>query len=145
MKVRIFLAALIAASVVWAMTAQPMTVRADGDKLEEAMESLKGNMRKLRSALEGDSSGALDVVARMQKAALAAKSETPGTVSKLEGKAKEKMATEYRVQMIDLATELLALEKALVMGDQGKVKASYKKLGQLQKKGHDRFREKKRK
>ena len=58
--------------------------------------------------------------------------------------AQKDMVKAYRLTMISLSHEALKLEAALLNGDKAKAKEALTKLGQIQKEGHNKFREKRR-
>lgn len=111
--------------------------------LEGAMQALNGGMKRLGKALDKPD---LDAVAKtaveMQKAALAAKVETPHTAGEISD-AKEKAAfvVGFRKQIIALERALLDLEMAALDGKGDDAKKIYNDtLGALKKAGHDKYK-----
>lgn len=109
--------------------------------LEEAMESIKGGVRKLRRSLRKPESDAdsLATLASMQAAALAAKSESPRMTASVPGAEQAAFLTAYRKEMITLLQTLLSLETALLDGNREGANAAFDALRGLEDPAHERF------
>ncbi len=112
----------------------------DGDEpLEKAMEKLNRGFRDLRKA-GSDYAKVLELATSMQQGAMMAKTETPETVSELDVKKQPMALKKFRLTMISLCEELLALEKAALNENAGQIKASVQKLRNIQQSGHKEFK-----
>ena len=142
-KTLMTIALLLPMIAIWSLDpAGGGVARADGDsKLDQGMEKLNRGFRGMRRA-RGDIQKTLDLIPGMQEGALMSKGEVPHVIEEIKDeKARAEALKRYRIQMIDLMTELLVLEKAALNGEAESVTASVQKLGRLQKAGHDEFRE----
>ncbi len=142
-KIVMTIAFLFTLIAIWSLApAGGEIARADGDsKLDQGMEKLNRGFRGMRRA-RGDIQKTLELIPGMQEGALMSKGEMPHVVEDIKDeKERAEALKRYRIQMIDLMTELLVLEKAALNGEAESVTASVQKLGRLQKTGHDEFRE----
>jgi len=140
----VFAGALLATGIfVWVEGDRPV-VRADEDSvLDQAMSKLNRGWRSLRApAASGDFAKVLEALPAMQAAAVQAKGEVPERVAaEKDATRRAEQQTRFRLQMIGLLEELLALEKAAIAGDKEKLAASLEKVRGIQKAGHDEFQE----
>lgn len=113
--------------------------------LKGHMEALQGGVEKLATALDADDAEAkvqelLAEVCALQKVSLDAKSESPRSLGRLEGKDAEKALLSYRTQMHGLTNALFAVELALLEKDVKKAKKALGDLEQIEAKGHGEFK-----
>lgn len=104
--------------------------------VESAMKAMNGGMRQIKDTI-GDASKKdqnLVAIGRIQLAAVYSKNNKPvhlkGGEAALEG---------YRKTLIELTRTLLDLESQVIAGEGEKAKETYKKLGQMQDEGHDKY------
>jgi hypothetical protein len=109
--------------------------------LEESMERMKGAVRRMERALEGDDlAQVLPLIAEFQAAAVVAKGETPTRAATLEGEARDAFVKDYRGTMVKLLRVTCDLEQAVLEGrsaDAARIFGS--ELKALQKPSHERF------
>jgi len=118
----------------------------DGEEeslLVQAMDVLHSNERLMKKALKGDGdvAGALIAVVGMQEGAGLAKKQAPPLVEGLELGQRAAFLKGFRLEIIGLQRDLLALEEALLNGDLKEAKAQFAKVREREKAGHDRYSE----
>jgi soluble cytochrome b562 len=132
-----------AGALAFVANARPVA-RADEDSvLDQSMGQLNRGWRALRGpASTGDFAKVLETLPAMQAGAVQAKGEIPPRIAGEKDAAKRaEQQKRYRLQMIALIEELLAMEKAALAADKEKLAASVEKVRGIQKAGHDEFQE----
>ena len=106
--------------------------------IEPAMEQLASTFRKLRRQISKpeENESTLKLIAQMQTAAVKAKSLIPLKVSELAAEKQPEALKRYRVGLVDLLTNLLAAEKAILESRNGDAVNSLKKLDVIKNEGH---------
>jgi hypothetical protein len=114
----------------------------ENEVVHRAMEGLKGNLKKLRGALEagGKQAEALAAVASMQKHALEAKAGGPSNLAEKPEAERAAHALAYRREIAVLLGELAALEVEVIDGqDQAALARAKDRLITLRDGAHERF------
>ena len=114
----------------------------DDEVVQRAMEGLKGNLKKLRGALEagGRRAEALAAVAAMQEHALEAKAGHPSNLAEKPETERAAHALAFRREIAVLLGELAALEVEVIDGrDQAALARAKDRLIALRDAAHERF------
>jgi hypothetical protein len=109
--------------------------------LEERMHAIEEELRALRRLVRdpAHSPQALAALARVQAAAVAAKSETPRHAAQIPEAERAKFAADYRREMVLFLERSLGLERALLDGDSEAARAAYDALDAMEDAAHERF------
>ncbi len=114
----------------------------DDKKIEEIMERMKSAGRSFRRALRGNKiEDALAQVQKAQVATLESKDLVPDMVAEMEDP-KERLEGRlyYRLWIIAILDHWLDIERALLVKDTKTAGEVAKKISELKKRGHQRFR-----
>ncbi len=108
-----------------------------------AMELLHDNERVMKKALkgEGDFEKALGAVVGMQQGAQDAKVLIPGMMETLDAPKREAFLKGYRLEMIAMSQDLLALEVLLLEGKLEESRAKFQEVRDHEGVGHERYAE----
>ncbi len=143
------LLALTASVPLFTASAAPAANRAtaveadDESALHDAMESLKGDQRKLKKLINDPAANRdqlMTTLRSMESATLIAIGETPEAPEGVTGKALELHNIGYKTQMSKMLTTLLELQTATVNEDAAALKSGYDALGATKKAGHDAYK-----
>jgi soluble cytochrome b562 len=107
------------------------------DEMIAANKALKTLKTQITDASKNSSS--LQLIAEMEKHFLAAKEMEPARAKKDANKAK--FLADYRKAMVNLMSEMLKLESAVVDGKNDEAGAILKNLNKVKADGHDKFQE----
>jgi len=109
--------------------------------LSKAMEQIDDGMKKLRRSLRSKDNDAasLETIAKIEEAALAAKSLTPRRATTMPSDQQPPFVAEYRKQMASLVISMCNMETAVLDGDDAKAQDIYKQMKQQEEDGHDQF------
>ena len=155
MLLALFLAALLAVpagySVARAAAAEDeeeeSAAKAEGaaadTELAKQMEQIEDAMKKLRRTLKKpeDNAKSLELVAQMQQAAVASKSQTPAMAAGVPEAERQKFVQGYRKDMSRFIADMCQLEIDLLDGDNAKAVATFEKLKKWEDDGHEKYTE----
>ena len=138
---------LMAFAIVMSFAICAPLVRAADDKtkgdtpLEDEMIAANKALKTLKTQITDTSKNqsSLQLIQEMQKHFLAAKGMEPARAKKETDKAK--FLTEYHKAMINLMSEMLKLESAVVDNKNDEAAAILKNLNKIKSDGHDKFQE----
>jgi hypothetical protein len=111
--------------------------------LEQAMQMMQGGQKRLDKALAGkDLAAALPIVVDMQRAAIAAKVETPPKADEIsDAKKKAEFVNGFRKQVIALQKALCDLEIAAIDGKADEATRIYEtQIKPMKKEGHAKYK-----
>lgn len=117
--------------------------RGRGDSaLEDVMEEMSENFRKLRRQVEDKAQNAssLALVARLRELAAQGAGMKPRMIARAAADEQPKLLRSYQEQMRELAATFGDLEAALRAGKNGKAASIVEDIRELQKAGHHKFR-----
>ena len=138
---------LMAFAIVMSFAISAPLVRAADDKtkgdtpLEDEMIAANKALKVLKTQITDASKNqsSLQLIAEMQKHFLAAKGMEPARAKKESDKAK--FLADYHRAMINLMSEMLKLESAVVDNKNDEAAALLKSLNKIKSDGHDKFQE----
>jgi hypothetical protein len=138
---------LMAFAIVMSFAISAPLVRAADDKekgatpLEDEMIAANKALKTLKTQITDASKNAssLQLIQEMQKHFLVAKGMEPARAKKETDKAK--FVTEYHKAMINLMSEMLKMETAVVDNKNDEAAAILKNLNKIKSDGHDKFQE----
>jgi hypothetical protein len=109
--------------------------------LSKSMEQIDDGMKKLRRSLRSKDANAasLETIAKIETAALAAKSLTPERATTMPSEQQPAFVGEYRKEMDALLISMCNMETAVLDGDNAKAQDIYKQMKQQEEDGHDQF------
>lgn len=112
-------------------------------ELAHQMEIVEDGLRSLRRSVRDPEKNAdsLAAVIACERAIVAAKSEVPSMAANVPEAEREAFVTAFRLEMVDLLENFLALEKALLEGRNDELRDLYKVLKGLEDPAHERFTE----
>lgn len=112
------------------------------DALEQAMGQMQQSMKALGKGISAETkTAALEELAKVQAALLAAKAETPDTAAAVDEKKRAEFVAEYRTTLLE-ALKLACDAEIAVVNDKFKDAEGILrgKLGSLKAEGHDKFK-----
>ena len=138
---------LMAFAIVMSFAISAPLVRAADDKtkgdtpLEDEMIAANVAMKKLKTQITDASKNAssLQLIWEMQKHFVAAKGMEPARTKKESDKAK--FVADYRKAMVNLMSEMLKMETAVLDNKNDEAAAILKNIGKVKADGHDKFQE----
>lgn len=110
-------------------------------ELSRHMESIEDALRSLRRSLKDPTAteAALAALVEIERETVLAKSLTPAAAEKLPEREREAFALAYRLTMLEFLAHQLALERALLEGDQEAIPAAFERLRAMEDSSHERF------
>jgi len=119
----------------------PLARAADTTPLEDEMNAANDALKKLKTQITDSSKNqsSLQLIQEMQKHFLTAKAMEPARMKKETDKAK--FLTEYRKAMVNLMSEMLKMEMAVVENKNEEAGAILKNLTKVKSDGHEKFQE----
>jgi len=144
-KNRLIIAALALSLGASYAFARPVLQDDESTPLQESMQGLMSSRRAMRK-LVGDATAngeaLLEILNEFRAHALTAFSLPPATPEGLEGTDAAIWATSYQRRVLELIDASLEGELAVHRGDSEALGEAYKRLGAINKAGHDRFKKK---
>jgi len=119
-----------------------LAAHADDTPMEKEMSAMNKAYKALKKSLEDPAQKAenLKLIAEIKKTTEASSKMEPKTTADQPAAGKAAFVEKYKAQMADFAKEVAALEAAVNAGDMAAAKASFDKLNDLKKKGHEAFK-----
>ena len=110
--------------------------------MEKEMGAMNKAYKALKKTIEDASQkeANLKLIAEIKKTAEASTKMDPKTAADQPAASKAAYLEKYRAQMAALSKEVAALEAAVTAGNTAAAKASFDKLNDLKKKGHEDFK-----
>ena len=125
----------------------PLARAADKDKaaspLEDEMTAANTALKTLKAQITDASKNkeSLKLIDEMQKHFVAAKGMEPARAKKVSEAERPKFLADYRKAMVNLMSEMLKLETAVVDGKNDEAGTILKNLNKIKSDGHDKFQE----
>lgn len=115
----------------------------DESPLGQAMEHMKGGLRKVQRGLKaGESASALEGLGEFQRHLIAAKAETPPLAAKVPDAERAGFVAAYRTTLLDALRVSCDVEQALLEGRMDDARTLFgEKLRPMEESGHARFTE----
>lgn len=135
------LLAMLLGAGVGSMLTSPVTAEDKGTPIDEEMNIIASGQKKLRRQIKDASKNedSIKLLLEMQIATIKSKQFKPKSTEKVPSAEQAKYLADYHKGMNELLAELVKIEEALVSGDQAAAEASYEKLANIKKTGHDKF------
>lgn len=134
---------LVAAGfLAWSSARHAAAAGPANDALEQAMGQMQQSMKALGKGISAETkTAALEELAKVQAALLAAKAETPDTAAAVDEKKRADFVAEYRTTLLE-ALKLACDAEIAVVNDKFKDAEGILrgKLGSLKAEGHDKFK-----
>lgn len=113
----------------------------DESALGQAMEHMKGALRKVQGGLKsGDAAAALVGLGEFQRHVITAKAETPSTAGTQPETERAGFVAAYRLMLLDVLRAACDVEQALLEGRLDDARVMFgEKLRPMEDKGHERF------
>jgi hypothetical protein len=136
------------AALVLAFGARPAAAAAPvndvpvNDVIEQAMQQINQSVRTLGKGINADNrAAALDELAKVEQALIAAKKETPDTAAAIDEKKRPEFVNEFRSSLLEVLKLTCDAEIAVVNGKYKDAEGILKgKLGSLKSAGHGKFK-----
>jgi superfamily I DNA and RNA helicase len=118
------------------------TAHAEDTPMEKEMSSMNKAYKALKKSLEDPAQKAenLKLIAEIKKTAEASAKMEPKTTADQPAAGKAAYLEKYKAQMAAFSKEINALEAAVNAGNAAAAKASFDKLNEMKKKGHEDFK-----
>ena len=119
-----------------------VTAFAEDTPMEKEMSAMNKAYKALKKSVEDPAAKAenLKLIADIKKTTETTSKMEPKTTADQPAAAKPAFLEKYKAQMADFAKEVAALEAAVTAGNTAAAKASFDKLNELKKKGHEDFK-----
>jgi hypothetical protein len=119
-----------------------VTAFAEDTPMEKEMSAMNKAYKALKKSVEDPAAKAenLKLIADIKKTTETSSKMEPKTVADQPAAAKPAYLEKYKAQMAEFAKEVAALEAAVTAGNTAAAKASFDKLNELKKKGHEDFK-----
>jgi soluble cytochrome b562 len=119
-----------------------LSVHAEDTPMEKEMSAMNKAYKALKKSVEDPAQKAenLKLIAEIKKTTEASAKMEPKTTADQPAAGKAAYLEKYKAQMADFAKEVAALEAAVNAGNTAAAKASFDKLNDLKKKGHEDFK-----
>jgi len=112
------------------------------DAIEQAMGQLQRSMKTLGKGITEETRGAaLEELAKIESALIAAKGEVPDTAAEVDEKKRDAFVAEYRTTLLEVLKYTCDAEIAVVNGKYKEAEGILRgKMGGLKSSGHDKFK-----
>lgn len=139
----LLVAALLAAPMALYQPQSASAAAEEKDELHEAMSTIDRSLRTLRRSLRDANKNAesLTTITALQQAVVISKEATPPRAAKTPAGEREAFLKGYRLEMAKLLSETIALEIAVLEGDNTKAQAIYEKIKAMEEPGHQKYAE----
>lgn len=119
-----------------------VTAFAEDTPMEKEMSAMNKAYKALKKSVEDPAAKAenLKLIAEIKKTTEASTKLEPKTAADQPAASKPAYLEKYKAQMAAFAKEVAALEAAVTAGNTAAAKASFDKLNDLKKKGHEDFK-----
>jgi hypothetical protein len=119
-----------------------LAVHAEDTPMEKEMSAMNKAYKALKKSVEDPAQKAenLKLIADIKKTAEASSKMEPKTAATQPAAGKAAYLDKYKAQMADFSKEVATLEAAVTAGNTAAAKASFDKLNELKKKGHEDFK-----
>ena len=117
-------------------------VHAEDTPMEKEMSSMNKAYKALKKSIElpDQKAANLKLIAEIKKTTEASAKLEPKTAADQPAAGKAAFLEKYKAQMAEFSKEVAALEAAVNAGNTAAAKASFDKLNDLKKKGHEDFK-----
>ena len=118
------------------------TAHAEDTPMEKEMGAMNKAYKALKKSIEDPAQKAenLKLIAEIKKTTETSAKMEPKSTADQPAAAKAAYLEKFKAQMADFAKEVAAIEAAINSGNTAAAKASFDKLNELKKKGHDDFK-----
>ena len=119
-----------------------ISVQAEDTPMEKEMGAMNKAYKALKKTVEDPAQKAenLKLIAEIKRTAEVTTKMEPKTTADQPAAGKAAFLEKYKAQMADFSKEVAALEAAVNAGNTAAAKASFDKLNELKKKGHEDFK-----
>ena len=119
-----------------------ISVHAEDTPMEKEMGAMNKAYKALKKTVEDPAQKAenLKLIAEIKRTTEVTAKMEPKTTADQPAAGKAAYLEKYKAQMADFAKEVVALEAAVTAGNTTAAKASFDKLNELKKKGHEDFK-----